>query len=116
MIASICFLFVTMHTVVLENDLEKTVKRVVWQPTLRDKIYASAFPDIDMLEKFFVTIFYECRLTLEFIFYETLVLNVDLYLRRKIEKRNWRKTSISTYNLFRNEDFDSYYTHFDRES
>ena len=83
MIASICFLSVTMYTVVLENDLEKTVKRVVWQPTLRDKIYPNVFPDIDMLEKFFVTIFYECRLTLELIFYEKLVLNVELYLRGK---------------------------------
>ena len=106
MIASTCFLFVPVFTVVSENDLEKTVKRVVWQPTLRSKTNASVFLDIVMLDTFFVRIFSECRLTFGFIFYETIDLNVELYLRRKIEKRNFRKISINTESLFRkNEDF-----------
>ena len=117
MIASTCFLFVTVFTVVSENDLEKTVKRVVWRPTLRDKTYTSVFLDIVMLDTFFVRIFSECRLTFEFIFYETVVLNVELYLRRKIEKRNLRKISINTENLFRkNEDFGRNYFSFDGKS
>ena len=95
-----------MFTVVSENDLEKTVKRVVWRPTLRDKTYLNVFLDIVMLDTFFVRIFSECRLTFEFTFCETAVLNVELYLRRKIEKRNLRKISINTENLFqKNEDF-----------
>ena len=93
MIASTYFLFATVFTVVLENNLEKTVKRVVWQPTLRDKTYTSVFLDIAMLDTFSVRIFSECRLTFEFIFYETVVLNVQLYLCRKIETKNLRKTS-----------------------
>ena len=117
MIASTCFLFVTVFTVVSENDLEKTVKRVVWRPTLRDKTYASVFLDIVMLDTFFVRIFSECRLTFEFIFYKSVVLNVELYLRRKIEKRNLRKISINTENLFRkNEDFGRNYSSFDCKS
>ena len=117
MIASTCFLFVTVFTVVSENDLEKTVKRVVWRPTLRDKTYTSVFLDIVMLDTFFVRIFSECRLTFEFIFYKTVVLNVELYLRRKIEKRNLRKISINTENLFRkNEDFGRNYSSFDCKS
>ena len=117
MIASTCFLFVTVFTVVSENDLEKTVKRVVWRPTLRDKTYTSIFLDIVMFDTFFVRIFSECRLTFEFIFYETVVLNVELYLRRKIEKRNLRKISIKTENLFRkNEDFGRNYSSFDCKS
>ena len=117
MIASTCFLFVTVFTVVSENDLEKNVKRVVWRPTLRDKTYTSVFLDIVMLDTFFVRIFSECRLTFEFIFYETVVLNVELYLRRKIEKRNLRKISINTENLFRkNEDFGRNYSSFDAKS
>ena len=117
MIASTCFLFVTVFTVVSENDLEKNVKRVVWRPTLRDKTYTSVFLDIVMLDTFFVRIFSECRLTFEFIFYETVVLNVELYLRRKIEKRNLRKISINTENLFRkNEDFGRNYSSFDGKS
>ena len=87
MIASTCFLFVTVFTVASENDFGKTVKRVVWPPTLRDKTYTSVFLDIVMLDTFFVRIFSECRLTFEFILYETVVLNVKLYLRRK-KKRN----------------------------
>ena len=89
MIASTCFLFVTVFTVVLENDLEKTVKILVWRPTLRHKTYTSVFLDIVMLDTFFVRILSECRLMFEFIFYETVALNVELYLRRKIEKRNF---------------------------
>ena len=117
MIASTCFLFVTVFTVVSENDLEKTVKRVVWRPTLRDKTYTSVFLDIVMLDTFFVRIFSECRLTFEFIFYKSVVLNVELYLRRKIEKRNLRKISINTENLFRkNEDFGRNYSSFDCKS
>ena len=117
MIASTCFLFVTVFTVVSENDLEKTVKRVVWRPTLRDKTYTSVFLDIVMLDTFFVRIFSECRLTFEFIFYKSVVLNVELYLRRKIEKRNLRKISINTENLFRkNEDFGHNYSSFDCKS
>ena len=117
MIASTCFFFVTVFTVVLENDLEKTVKRVVWRPTLRDKTYTSVFLDNVMLDTFFVRIFSECRLTFEFIFYETVVLNVELYLRRRIEKRNLRKISINTENLFRkNEDFGRNYSSFDCKS
>ena len=117
MIASTCFLFVTVFTVVSENDLEKTVKRVVWRPTLRDKTYTSVFLDIVMLDTFFVRIFSECRLTFEFIFYKTVVLNVELYLRRKIEKRNLRKISINTEKLFRkNEDFGRNYSSFDCKS
>ena len=117
MIASTCFLFVTVFTVVSENDLEKTVKRVVWRPTLRDKTYTSVFLDIVMLDTFFVRIFSECRLTFEFIFYKSVVLNVELYLRRKIEKRNLRKISINTENLFRkNEDFGGNYSSFDCKS
>ena len=68
MIASTCFLFVTVFTVVSENDLGKTVKRVVWRPTLRDKTYTGAFLVIVMLDTDFVRIFSECRLTFEFIF------------------------------------------------
>ena len=114
MTASTCFLFVTVFTVVSENDLEKTVKRVVWRPTLWDKTYTSVFLDIVMLDTFFVRIFSECRLTFEFIFYETVALNVELCLRRKIEKRNLRKISINTENLFRkNEDFGRNYSSFD---
>ena len=114
MTASTCFLFVTVFTVVSENDLEKTVKRVVWRPTLWDKTYTSVFLDIVMLDTFFVRIFSECRLTFEFIFYETVPLNVELCLRRKIEKRNLRKISINTENLFRkNEDFGRNYSSFD---
>ena len=117
MIASTCFLFVTVFTVVSENDLEKTVKRVVWRPTLQDKTYTSVFLDIVMLDTFFVRIFSECRLTFEFIFYKSVVLNVELYLRRKIEKRNLRKISINTENLFRkNEDFGRNYSSFDCKS
>ena len=117
MIASTCFLFVTVFTVVSENDLEKTVKRVVWRPTLRDKTYTSVFLDIVMLDTFFVRIFSECRLTFEFIFYKTVVLNIELYLRRKIEKRNLREISINTKNLFRkNEDFGRNYSSFDCKS
>ena len=117
MIASTCFLFVTVFTVVSENDLEKTVKRVVWRPTLRDKTYTSVFLDIVMLDTFFVRIFSECRLTFEFIFYKTVVLNVELYLRRKIEKRNLRKISINTEKLFRkNEDFGRNCSSFDCKS
>ena len=117
MIASTCFLFVTVFTVVSENDLEKTVKRVVWRPTLRDKTCTSVFLDIVMLDTFFVRVFSECRLTFEFIFYKTVVLNVELYLRRKIEKRNLRKISINTENLFRkNEDFGRNYSSFDCKS
>ena len=117
MIASTCFLFVTVFTVVSENDLEKTEKRVVWRPTLRDKTYTSVFLDIVMLDTFFVRIFSECRLTFEFIFYKTVVLNVELYLRRKIEKRNLRKISINTEKLFRkNEDFGRNYSSFDCKS
>ena len=117
MIASTSFLFVTVFTVVLENNLEKTVKRVVWRPTLRDKTYTSVFLDIVILDIFFVRIFSECRLTFEFIFYETVILNciyVELYLRRKVEKKNLRKISINTENLFRkNEDFGRNYSSFD---
>ena len=70
-----------------------------------------------MFDTFFVRIFSEGRLTFEFIFYETVVLNVELYLRRKIEKRNWRKISINTENLFRkNEDFGCNYSSFDCKS
>ena len=117
MIASTCFLFVTVFTVVSENDLEKTVKRVVWRPTLRDKTYTSVFLDIVMLDTFFVRIFSECRLTFEFIFYKSVILNVELYLRRKIEKRNLRKISINTENLFRkNEDSGRNYSSFDCKS
>ena len=117
MIASTCFLFVTVFTVVSENDLEKTLKRVVWRPTLRDKTYTSVFLDIVMLDTFFVRIFSECRLTFEFVFYETVVLNFELYLRRKIEKRNLRKISINTEKLFRkNEDFGRNYSSFDCKS
>ena len=117
MIASTCFPFVTVFTVVSENDLEKTAKRVVWRPTLRDKTYTSVFLDIVMLDTFFVRIFSECRLTFEFIFYKTVVLNVELYLRRKIEKRSLRKISINTENLFRkNEDFGCNYSSFDCKS
>ena len=117
MIASTCFLFVTVFTVVSENDLEKTEKRVVWRPTLRDKTYTSVFLDIVMLDTFFVRIFSECRLTFEFIFYKTVALNVELHLRRKIEKRNLRKISINTENLFRkNEDFGRNYSSFDCKS
>ena len=96
MIASTRFLFVTVFTVVSKNGLEKTVKTVVWRPTLRNKTYTSVFLDMVMLDTFFVRIFSECRLTFEFIFYKTVVLNVELYLRRKIEKRNLRKISINT--------------------
>ena len=117
MIASTCFLFVTVFTVVSENDLEKTVRRVVWRPTLRDKTYTSVFLDIVMFDIFFVRLFSECRLTFEFIFYETVVLNVELYLRRKIGKRNLRKISINTENLFRkNEDFGRNNSSFDCKS
>ena len=117
MIASTCFLFVTVFTVISKNDLEKTVKRVVWRPTLRNKTYTSVFLDIVMLNTFFVRIFSESRLTFEFIFYKTAVLNVELYLRRKIEKRNLRKISINTENLFRkNEDFGRNYCSFDCKS
>ena len=101
MIATIYFLFVTAFTVVLKNDIEKTVKRVVWRPTLWGKTYTSVFVDIVLLDTFFVRIFSECRLILEFIFYETVVLNVELYLCRKIEKRNVRKICKNTENLFR---------------
>ena len=117
MIASTCFLFVTVFTVVSENDLEKTLKRVVWRPTLWDKTYTSVFLDIVMLDTFFVRIFSECGRTFEFIFYKTAVLNVELYLRRKIEKRNLRKISINNENLFRkNEDFGRNYSSFDCKS
>ena len=112
-----CFLFVTVFTVVLENNLEKSVKRVVWRPTLRDKTYTSVFLDIVTLDTFFVRIFSECRLTFEFLSYETVVLNVELYLRGKIEKRNLRKIYINTENLFRkNEDFGRNYSSFDCKS
>ena len=117
MIASTCFLFVTVFTVVSENDLEKTVKRMVWRPTLREKAYTSVFLDIVMLDTFFARIFSECRLTFEFIFYETVILNVELYLRRKIEQRNLRKISINTENLFqKSEDFGRNYSSFDCKS
>ena len=66
-----------------------------------------------MLDTFFFRIFPECRLTFEFIFYETVVLNVELYLRRKIENRNLRKISINTENLFqKNEGFGRNYSSF----
>ena len=117
MIVSTCFLFVTVFTVVSENDLQKTVKRVVWRPTLRDKTYTSVFLDIVMLDIFFVRIFSERGLTFEFIFYETVVLNIELYLRSKIGKRNLRKISINTENLFwKNEDFGRNYSSFDCKS
>ena len=118
MIASTCFLFVTVFTVVLENDLEKTGKRVVWRPTLRDKTYTSVFLHIVMLDTYFVRIFSECRLTFEFVFYETVILNIELYLCRKIEKNNLdREMSINTENLFRkNEDFGRNYSSFDCKS
>ena len=117
MIASIYFLFATVFTIVSGNDLEKTVKRVVWRPTLRDKTYPSVFLDIVMLDTFLVRILSECRLTFEFIFYETVVLTVELYLRRKIVKRNLRKISINNENLFRkNEDFGRNYSSFDCKS
>ena len=117
MIASTCFLFVTVFTVVSENDLEKTVKRVVWRPTLRDKTYKNVFLDVVLLDTFLVRIFSECRLTFEFIFYETAVLTVELYLRGKIVKRNLRKISINAENLFRkNEDFGRNYSSFDCKS
>ena len=117
MMASTYFLFLTVFIVVLVNDLEKTVKIVVWEPILWDKTYTSVFLDIVMRDKFFVRIFSECRLTFEFIFYETVVLNVELYLRRKIEKRNLRKISINTENLFRkNQDFGRNYSSFDYKS
>ena len=75
------------------------------------------FLDIIMLDTFFVRIFSECRLTFEFIFYETVVLNVELYLRRKIEKINLRKISINTENLLRkNENFGRSYSSFDCKS
>ena len=113
-----CFLFVTVFTVVLENNLEKSVKRVVWRPTLRDKTYTSVFLDIVTLDTFFVRIFSECRLTFEFLSYETVVLNVELYLRGKIEKRNLRKIYINTENLFRKNvsDFGRNYSSFDCKS
>ena len=75
------------------------------------------FSSIVMLDTFFDRIFSECRLTFEFIFYETVVLSVELYLRRKIEKRNLRKISTNTENLFRkNEDFGRNYSSFDCKS
>ena len=114
MIASTYFLFVIVFTIVLEIDLGKTVKRVVWQPTLRAKTYTSVFLNIVMLDTFFVRIFSECRLTFEFIFNETVVLNVELFLRRKMEKRNF---SINTENLFwKIEDFGHSYSCFDCKS
>ena len=49
----------------------------------------SAYPDIPMLiDEFLRRIFSEASMTFEYLLYETVMLNVELSIQRKLDKRN----------------------------
>ena len=49
----------------------------------------SAYPDIAMLiDEFLRRIFSEASMTFECLLYETVMLNVELSIQRKLDKRN----------------------------
>ena len=100
-IVNICFLCVNIFTNVLEKDLEKIVPRADWLHTYLDRTSTSVFRNISiaMIEQFFQRIFMEGRMTFEFLFYETLLLSIELLIRRRIEQRNCEVIFENTKNL-----------------
>ena len=85
--------------IVLEEGLEKTLERSDQLPIYLAKIYTSVSRDTDMLDQMLQKLFIECRMSLEFLFYETVVLTFEFSIRRKNEKGQCEIICIKTKDL-----------------
>ena len=92
--------YVSQSSVVLEKNSRKIVEKLAdLALTFLDKICISAFAHIDMLENIFSTIFVESRLTLENLFFESVILVYELYYRKINNCRNFLMICKNLRNL-----------------
>ena len=99
MTANICIHYLIKFIIVLEKGLEKTLERSDQLPIYLAKIYTSVSRGSDMLDQMLQKLFIESRMTLEFLFYETVVLTFEFSIHRKNEKRQCEIICIKTKDL-----------------